>query len=70
MVKNSPANPGDEGSTPGLGRSLREENGNPLQYFCLGSPMDREDWQAIVQEITKSWMAYLLNDHNKCSLCQ
>ena len=28
------------GSIPGSGRS--PGNGNPLQYSCLGSPMDRE----------------------------
>ena len=28
-------NVGDPGSSPGLGRSLREGNGNPLQYYCL-----------------------------------
>ena len=33
MVKNLPANVGDTGSIPGLGRSPGEGNGNPLQYF-------------------------------------
>ena len=32
---------GDMGSIPGLGRSPGEGNGNPLQYSCLGNPMDR-----------------------------
>ena len=32
MVKNPPANAGDTGSTPGLGRFPGEGNGNPLQY--------------------------------------
>ena len=41
MVKNLPANAGDVGSNPGLGRSPREENGNPRQYSCLVNPMDR-----------------------------
>ena len=41
MVKNPPVNAGDAGLSPGLGRSLREGNGNPLQYSCLGNPMDR-----------------------------
>ena len=41
MVRNLPANIGDKGSIPGLGRSPGEENGNPLQYSCLGNPMDR-----------------------------
>ena len=40
-VKNPPANAGDMGLIPGSGRSLREGNGNPLQYCCLGNPMDR-----------------------------
>ena len=41
VVKNPPANTGDERSIPGLGRSAREGNGNPPQYSCLGNPMDR-----------------------------
>ena len=41
-------NAGDLGSIPGSGRSPGEGNGNPLQYSCLGSPMDREVWQATV----------------------
>ena len=31
-----------------------EENGNPLQYFCLGNPMDRGDWWAAVHGVAKS----------------
>ena len=41
MVKKSASSAGDLGSIPGLGRSPGEGNGNPLQYFCLGNPMDR-----------------------------
>ena len=41
MVKNLPANAGDTGSIPGLGRSPGEGNGNPFQYSCLGNPIDR-----------------------------
>ena len=37
-------NVGDTGSIPGLGRSLGEGNGNPLQYYCLENPMDRGAW--------------------------
>ena len=33
---------GDPGSIPGLGRSLGEGNGNPLQYYCLENPMEEE----------------------------
>ena len=53
MVKNTSANAGDMGSIPGLGRSPGEGNGNPLQYSGLGSPMNREAWQAIVHGVAK-----------------
>ena len=46
--KESACNAGDEGSVPGSGRSLGERNGNPLQYVCLGNPMDRGAWWATV----------------------
>ena len=39
--KASVCNAGDPGLIPGLGRSPEEENGNPFQYSCLGSPVDR-----------------------------
>ena len=54
MVKNLPANAGDMGMIPGLGRSTGEENGNPLQYSCLENPMDREAWWATVHGVTES----------------
>ena len=41
MVKNLSVNAGDVGLIPGLGRSPGDGNGNPLQYSCLGNPMDR-----------------------------
>ena len=44
MVKNVPANAGKAGLIPGLGRSPEEGNDNPLQYSCLGNPMDRGAW--------------------------
>ena len=56
MVKNPPANagdPGEVGSIPVLGRSPGGGNGNPLQYSCLKSPIDRGAWQATVHGITK-----------------
>ena len=40
VVKNLPANEGDVGWIPGSRRSPGEGNGNPLQYYCLGNPMD------------------------------
>ena len=54
MVKNPPANAGDLGSIPGLGRSPREGNGYPLQYSCLEDSMDRGAWQATVHGVTRS----------------
>ena len=54
MVKNSPANAGDAGLTPGLGESLGGGNGNPFQYSCLGNPMDRGIWEATVYAVTES----------------
>jgi len=53
VVKNLPANAGVTGSIPGSGRSPGEGNGNPLQYSCLGNPMDRGAWQAIVHRVAK-----------------
>ena len=53
MVKNLPTNAGEAGSIPGSGRSPGEENGNPLQSSCLGNPMDRGAWRAIVYAVTK-----------------
>ena len=44
VVKNLPANAGELGLIPGLGRPPGEENGNPLQYSCLADPMDRRAW--------------------------
>ena len=39
--KESACNAGDPGSIPGSGRFPGGGNGNPLQYSCLGNPMDR-----------------------------
>ena len=52
-MKNPPTNAGDIGLIPGLGRYPEEGNGNPLQYSCLGNPMDRGAWRAIVHGVTK-----------------
>ena len=46
VVKNPLANTDvrDVGSVPGWRRSPGEGHGNPLQYSCLGNPMDRGAW--------------------------
>ena len=54
VVKNPPANAGDLSSIPGSGRFPGEGNGNPLQHYCLGNPMDRGAWQAAVHGVAKS----------------
>ena len=56
VVKYLPANAGDPKdavSVPGLGRCPGEGNGNPLQYSCLGNPMDRPTWQGTIHGISK-----------------
>ena len=46
--KASAYNAGDLGSIPWLETSPGEGNGNPLQYSCLQSPMDKGVWWATV----------------------
>ena len=69
VVKKPPANAGDvrsAGSIPGLRRSPGGGNGNPLQYYRLGNPMDREAWQARVHGVSKELdMTYQLNKDYK-----
>ena len=50
MVKNLPAKAGYLGLIPGLGKSPKEGNGNPLQYSCLGNPMDHGNPMVIPEE--------------------
>ena len=52
MVKNQPAKAGDLDLIPGSGRLPGEGNDNPLQYFCLGNPMDRGARWAPVHGVT------------------
>ena len=52
-VRNQPANSGDVGSTPGLGRSPGERDGNAVQYSCRENPVDRAVWQATVNGVIK-----------------
>ena len=56
VVKNLPANAGDIrdlSSISGSERSPGEGNGNPLQYSCLGNPMDRGAWWATVHGVAR-----------------
>ena len=66
VVKNLPAKAGDAGDTaliPGLERPPGGGNGNPLQYFCLGNPMDRGGWWATVHGVTKSQTLLSMHTH-------
>ena len=72
VVKNLPANAGDLGSIPGSGRSPEEGSGNPLQYSCLGNPMDRGAWWTTVpwgckqsnttERLNSNWYIYRCNN--------
>ena len=66
MVKNVPANAGDTGdlgSVPGLRRSSGGGDGNPIQYSCLGNPMDRGAWQYTVHQVTDSQIQLSMRAH-------
>ena len=54
VVKNPPAKAGDMGSVLGSRRSSGEVNGNPLQYSCLGNPMDKGAWWTTVHGVAES----------------
>ena len=57
-IKNLPANAEDGrrglGLIPVSGRSPGGGNGKPLQYSCLGNPMDRGAWWATIHGVAKS----------------
>ena len=57
VVQNLPVSAGDTGDSgliPGSGRSPGGGNGNPLQYSCLGNPIDKGTWRATVHEVAES----------------
>ena len=45
VVKSPPAKAGDSGD---VGLIPAQENGNLVQYSCLGNPMDRGTWISTV----------------------
>ena len=53
VSKDSACNTGNPDLIPGSGRHPGEANGNPLQYSCLGNPMDRGAWQATVHGVAR-----------------
>ena len=62
VVDSLPANAGDAGSSPGLGRSPGKGNGNQLQYFYLENLMDRGVRRATTHDITKSQILLRLSN--------
>ena len=65
MVKIPLANAADMGSIPGLGSAPGEESDNPLQYSCLGNPMNRRTLWATVHVVTTQ---LLNNNKNNLSV--
>ena len=53
VVRNLPANAGDAGSIPGLGRSTARGCNNPLQDSFLDNPTERGAWWATVLGVAK-----------------
>ena len=54
VVKYPHANVGDMDLISGSGRYPRKGKGNPLQYSCLGNPMDRGAWWATVHMVKRA----------------
>ena len=54
VVKDPPANAGGASSIPGVEKSLGKRHGNPLQYSCLGNPIDRGAWRPAVHGVAES----------------
>ena len=53
VVNSLPASAGEVGLVSGLGRAPGEGNVYPLRYSCLGNPMDRGAWGALVHGVAK-----------------
>ena len=62
-------NVGDLGSSPMLGRTPGEGNGNPLQYSCVENPHGQRSLGATVHGVTKSqtWLRDWVQ-HSTCIL--
>ena len=61
--KESACDAGDSGLTRESRRSPGEGYGSPLQYSCLGNPIDRRAWQATAHGVQKSWTRLSTRTH-------
>ena len=62
----------DTGPIPGLGRSPGGESGDPLQYSCLESSMDRGAWWATVHKVAETeatWRAHTVPPPQALLIC-
>ena len=64
MVKNLPANAGDSGLIPGLGKSPGGGHGNSLLYSCLENSIEGEAWHVTGHGVTKSQTQLSTHTHN------
>ena len=65
VVKNSPANVRDAGLIPGLRRSPREGNGNPV--FLPGKSQDTGAWRAVVHGVAKELDDLAIKQQQNCA---
>ena len=68
VVKNLPASSGESrrhGFDSWVGKIPGGGNGTPLQYSCLGDPLDRGAWCLIVHSVTKSWTRQRQNAYTR-----
>ena len=64
--KESTCSARDESLIPGSGRFPGGGNGNPLHYSCLGNPMDRRAWWAIVHVVTRAEHDWVTKQEHIC----
>ena len=65
VVKSLPAKAEDVGSIPGSRRFPEEGIGNPLLYSCLGNPMDRGSWWAVIKGLAKELDTHLATRYQR-----
>ena len=67
--RESICNAGGPSLIPVLGRSLGEGIGYPLQYFCLGNPMDRGAWWVTVHGVARESDIPAWENHLRVGIC-